>query len=176
MNPTEIEQNKVHKYAEIMAIATVEHAYDGKVEWTELSEGIRLFHTKNCIPAAEAIVKHLQSLALVDVDEEILCRYPIEQEMSKLAPNCRNIGEEVGALQEAARYGASLADRKKAMAFSVWCADNERYARVKDEKGNNIWIDQNTPEDENGGDYYRPTTDQLYEIFELDPLKNTKQA
>jgi hypothetical protein len=171
-----IEQNKVKKYAEIMAIATLEHAYrDQNVKWTDLSEGLQTFLMRNCMPAAEAIVKHLQSLALVDVDDEILWQYPIEQEMYKFPPTCKYLGEEVTALQEAARYGASLADRKKAIAFSVWCADSEKYMRVTDEQGNLTWIDQDTPEEENGGDYYRFTTEQLYEIFETDYLKNTNK-
>jgi len=145
-----------------MAIATVEHAYEGNVKWAELSEGSRLFHTKNCMPAAEAIVKHLQSLKLVDVDDEILWQYPIEQEMYKFPPTCKCLGEEVVALQEAARYGALLAGRIKSVAFGEWI-NKGRF----DFTGKYEWVNLDTKE--------IFTTDQLYEIFEVEYLKNKKQ-
>lgn len=55
----------------------------------------------------------------------------------------------------------------EAMAFTEWCVDHDKYARVRigSDDAPLIWIDQDTPEDENNGEYYTFTTEQLYQIY-----------
>ena len=155
MNLTEIQQNKVKKYAEIMAIATVEYAYrDQNVKWAELSGTIQFSHIQNCMPAAEAIVKHLQSLVPQDVDNDIEKKFPN-------IPSMQAFDYIQGLRREAARYGVSLADRKKAIAFVEWC--ESKYTYVQE----GMW---------DGADDETYRTEQLYEIFEVEYLKNTKQG